>query len=326
MKLSSLFLIGTTFASSNVQGAYGDITASCLTSISKAQICLRTCGNAVPVGGVTLTITNLLLQCISNDENLGSCCFPANTSAECATSWTESSTCLTNTLTNIKDKSNEYIQCISQTGACQDASMCVVQLTGGAGVVDSPNNFDVESSALQDMASNATTCSEMDTFLNNACTTVSGCCSSCSSKIAAVVQAVTNDLLLPVYNRDETALNCDSMTCPDTANATRNLEDGSTTTIMTSAGDDSDNDNGTDLATECNDVLAQDIVMYNESYAVDNFFRCLTKQMGAIMSKADVQAVDEESSSSSSFFIGMPSLLSTSVIASFSIIIAFISY
>jgi len=325
MKFSSLFLIGTTFASSNVQGAYGDITASCLTSISKAQICLRTCGNDVPVGGVTSTITNLLFQCISNNENLGSCCFPADTSsAECATSWTESSTCLTNTLTNIKEKSNEYIQCISQPGACADASMCVAQLTGGAGVVDSPNNFDVESSALQNMASNATTCSEMDTFLNNACTTVSGCCLSCSSKIAAVVQAVTNDLLLPVYNRDATALNCDSMTCPDTS--TRNLEDGSTTTIMTSTGDDSDNDNGTDLATECNDVLAQDILMYNESYAVDNFFGCLTKQMGAIMSKADDQAVDKESSSSSSFFIGMPSLLSTSVIASFSIIIAFISY
>lgn len=163
-------------------------------------------------------------------------------------------------------------------------------------------------------------------------TTVSGCCSSCSSKIAAVVQAVTNDLLLPVYSRDTTALNCDSMTCPDPAS--RNLEEGSTTTIMTSTGDDSDNDNGTDLATECNDVLAQDIVMYNESYAVDNFFGCLTKQMGAIISKADAQAVkgvdaqavDEESSSSSSFFFGMPSLLSTSVIASLSIIIAFISY
>merc|ERR1712085_174501 len=135
-------------------------------------------------------------------------------------------------------------------------------------------------------------------------------------------KAVTNDLILPVYNRDATALNCDSMTCPDTS--TRNLEDGSTTTIMTSTG--ADNDNGTDLATECNDVLAQDILMYNESYAVANFFGCLTKQMGAIMSKADDQAVDKESSSSSSFFIGMPSLLSTSVIASFSIIIAFISY
>jgi len=335
MKLSSLSLIGITFASSNFQVVYGD-TASCLTSISKAQICLRTCVNEPPIGDVPSTINSLLFQCISNGENLGSCCFPDDTNSECATSLSESSTCLATTLTNIRDKSNAYIQCIRQPLACEMASICVASLTGGAGVVGSPNNFDVGSLTLQTMASNATTCNDMDTFLNNACDTVRGCCSPCSPKIADVVQAVTNDLLLPAYNRAATAFNCDSMTCPKpdtnaTTGPVRDLEEGSTT-IMTSTGDDSDNDYGVDLAAECNDILAQDIVVYNETYAVDNFFGCLTKKMGAIMSKADDQAVkenvqaveEEESSSSSSFFFGMASL-STSVIAS-SIIIAFISY
>jgi hypothetical protein len=54
------------------------------------------------------------------------------------------------------------------------------------------------------------------------------------------------------------------------------------------------NDDVVELATECNDSLAQDIVIYNETYSVENFFGCLTKKREMIIAEADNNKVSEQ--------------------------------
>merc|ERR1712166_971107 len=65
-----------------------------------------------------------------------------------------------------------------------------------------------------------------------------------------------------------------------------------------SVGDD--DDLIVDYANECNDDLAHGIVVYNETYAVDNFFGCLTQKMGTIISKADSTNSNSMSTTTSS--------------------------
>merc|ERR1712194_67727 len=102
-----------------------------------------------------------------------------------------------------------------------------------------------------------------------------------------------------------------NMTCPTqspttapveittTATATpsqRELE--ATTTVHDSNDDDSITGYGSDLvvdyANECNDEMASNIVVYNETFAVDSFFACLTQKMGTIIARAEY---DEDSMS-----------------------------
>jgi len=218
----------------------------------------------------------------------------------------------------------EYLQCIYRD-KCESTGLCVNQLTGGAGQ-GAQNDFGLGSENLQTLSRDAASCTDMNPFLTNACTTVSGCCSNCAPLIAGVVEAVTNGLLLPVYNGAAWTLpGCSGMTCP--AGRVRDLEEGSTTTTdsISSAETGNDSSDVVDLATECNDSLAQDIVVYNEMYAVDNFFECLTKKMGTIMSEADNKMIEQgvEESSSASFFFDVASL-SVSVIVSS--IISFVTY
>jgi len=319
MKLSTLSIIGIALVSSKAVSGNNDKDdeTACLNSISEAQECLKRCGDVeVSDSNSTTFSSNLLMECISLNEfnDLGSCC---EMDDECADTWSTSSSCMTNTLTNIMDKSIEYIQCIREPGVCTGGvtDACMTSLKSmfqGGGNAD-----------IADMAGSATTCSDMDPFLTDTCTTAEGCCSACSPLIAGVVEAVTNDLILPVYNRMDPILNCPGMTCGG--------DDGIVTppATTTASGDD---DEGVDLATECNTVLAQNIVLHNESYAVEDFFRCITKTTGKIMLEADDakgggEVEDEKSSTSSSpflFFGSMTSFVSISIIASSSIIITFI--
>jgi len=417
MKLSILSIIGSiVLVSSNILIVVNgeDIVAeatensklACLTSISESQQCVKTCGDAYPIIDTGLTVgssaydaitshSNLLMQCISKDTTSTGVSFPTlqldeccAMTQECKDSWLESSTCLnTNILSNIKIQSANYLQCLKRESSivdnkfCLMGEFCIAVLTGGAGQ-GYENDFDIGESGqkLSSMASEATTCSDMNPFLVDACNTVKGCCKQCQPLIAGVVKAVTNDLLLPVYNRVTPLLNCPDMTCatasapPTTATtavdaataavdpvvavypvvdpavavatatttattatttATATSNNGrrerrqrelaetastTTTTVIDSNDDDSvgdDDDLIVDYANECNDDLAHNIVVYNETYAVDNFFGCLTQKMGTIISKADasssmemgqqgvgVQEVDEkdEASSGSSFF------------------------
>merc|ERR1712238_353749 len=72
-----------------------------------------------------------------------------------------------------------------------------------------------------------------------------------------------------------------------------------TTTVHDSNDDDAITGYGSDLvvdyANECNDEMASNIVVYNETFAVDSFFACLTQKMGKIIARAEY---DEDSMSS----------------------------
>jgi len=352
MKFSILSVIGISLASSTVLVAVSgeddktDDETACFNSISKSQNCLKLCGEKEATGGTDNSTTtssnssssNLLSECLgANDySTLDTCC---QMDTECASTWSTSRTCMTQTLTQIMEKSSDYIQCIREPGVCTGGGdtddTCLTSLTSA---------LQGGSTDMEEMASSATTCRDLDPLLTETCTTATGCCPACSSLVAGVVEAVTNDLLLPVYNRMDPVLTCPGMTC-----AAGEEDDGSSTppvvvttttpeteTSSTST-DTTDTDEGMDLATECNTLLAQNIVLHNESYAAESFFTCLTKTTGTVMSTADdVEGngkgggEEEDSSSASSFFgnsrMTSSSFVSISIMASLSsmISIAFI--
>jgi len=240
---------------------------------------------------------------------------------ECTDSYAASATCLkTDMLATIQIQAATYLNCLeekSRSGDCGYADWCIRLLTGGAGVGEE-NDFDLTSPKLYNMTRDATTCTDMAPFLVDACSTVSGCCPTCQPYIAKVVEAVTNDLLLPVYN-NQPSFQCPDMTCPTqspttapievvtaatatptvvpvttTATATpsqRELE--ATTAVHDSNDDDAITGYGSDLVVdyshECNDEMASNIVVYNETFAVDSYFACLTQQMGKIIARAEYE-------------------------------------
>merc|ERR1712194_551084 len=63
------------------------------------------------------------------------------------------------------------------------------------------------------------------------------------------------------------------------------------TTVHDSNDDDSITGYGSDLvvdySNECNDEMVSNIVVYNETFAVDSFFACLTQKMGKIIARAE---------------------------------------
>merc|ERR1712085_46308 len=77
-----------------------------------------------------------------------------------------------------------------------------------------------------------------------------------------------------------------------TATATPNQRELEvTTTVHDSNDDDAITGYGSDLvvdySNECNDEMASNIVVYNETFAVDSFFACLTQKMGKIIARAE---------------------------------------
>jgi len=320
---------------------------ACLTSISETQQCIKTCGDRNPFVDPSITPGSatynaiissagslpVLLRCTSqgNEQTttpnginfsleMDECC---DMTPECIDSYAASSTCLkTDMLATIQIQAAQYLHCLdekSRSGECGSADWCIRLLTGGAGVGEE-NDFALTSPKLYNMTRDATTCTDMAPFLVDACTTVSGCCLPCQPFIAKVVEAVTNDLLLPVYNQP--SLQCPDMACPTpspttapvevlataatatptvvpvttTATATaiatpnqRELE--GTTTVHDSNDDDAITGYGSDLvvdyANECNEEMALNIVVYNETFAVDSFFACLTQKMGNIIARAE---------------------------------------
>jgi len=338
MKFSILSVIGISLASSTVLVAVSgednktDDETACFNAISKSQNCLTLCGEKEATGGTDNSTTtssssssNLLSECLGvNDySTLDTCC---QMDTECASTWSTSRTCMTQTLTQIMEKSSDYIQCIREPGVCTGGDTddtCLTSLTSAlqGGITD-----------IEEMASSATTCRDMDPLLTETCTTATGCCPACSSLVAGVVEAVTNDLLLPVYNRMDPVLTCPGMTCaageedgasppPVVVTTTTPETETSSSTTDTTDTDDA----GVDLATECNTLLAQNIVLHNESYAAESFFTCLTKTTGTVMSEADDVEEngngggEEENSSSASSFFGNNSRMTSSSFVSISI-------
>merc|ERR1712107_92456 len=218
---------------------------------------------------------------------------------------------------------SSYLDCIEtnyDSPTC-NADWCMSIWTGGVGG-GAVNDFDVgpdrvsesTTTSLAGLARNANTCDDMNEFGFNACDNLKGCCPRCTHRIAKVVNALTNDLLLPAYN-DGTVSNCPAdKTCrdygaidveiPSTRRATRSLDETTTTTSTTTTegttiattADDSDNDNDLaedeveEFASDCSNKMVNDIIQYNETHAAENFFECLFKKVGSIAALADGKA------------------------------------
>jgi len=332
MKLSIISLAGIILASSDV--AYGDAN-NCAQTLSTAQECVKQCVNtgSTNTDGDGVIYGNVLLECIdkaveegqapflNRAEQLENCCGMVE-EGTCGKSLQNANSCLTTELTNIRTKSLSYLECIynaKEDKTCVFANFCVNILTGGFDE-GYTNDFKVGESdadnSLAVISRNAQTCGDMDVFGYNACNEVKGCCEPCQNLIAGVAHAVTYDLLLPAYNTAGTFSDCAEKSCDDYMNTTattattatpagRQLEteDASTDATMSA-----DNAAVVELAGECNDGLAQDIVVYNETFAVSNFFECLYKKMGKIVSETEQTAQGAEESSSVSFLFGATSM------------------
>lgn len=326
MKLSIILFCGIVVAFSYTVKAL----TGCADKIDTAQACVKTCGS---IESTNLSSTgepygNMLLECIDqqidNDltPQLESCCeMDSYNDTACGTSMQEAENCLTNELSIVKEKSVEYLSCIyekNNNGECPFANWCVSLLTGGydGGFT---NDFGVgNESNLAELSRSAGTCEDMNVFGSNACSVVAGCCDLCGDKIAGVVNAVMDDLLLPTYS---TLSDCGgNKTCANYTNSTaRQLEitDGSVVGPTTINADNSVDVTG--LAGECNDGLTNEIVLYNETYAVTSFFECLYKKTGKIA--AETEPIAQVESSSISLFLGATSM-ALSAIASTVYVIA----
>lgn len=332
-RLSAVSFLAVTVSPSHYVTGQGNATVqSYATTISTAQDCVKQCGVPASTDGTT----NKLLECFDAHggdhalfgESMESCCgmtadgmFPS-----CANSLTDAQTLLTNQLSDVKIAASDYFGCIydnrlnTDTG-CAFAGMCVSMLTGGYGT-GLFHDFDVGNSTttttannLAQMARTATSCDSMNTFGYNACDAVKGCCTTCAPRIANVVHAVTNNLLLPAYS--DTVQNCQSKTCTEYGVNMPSPEDppsrrrrhqrrrhmeGDTVIATTDVeeGEQQQDAEAGVLAEECTTSLINNIVQYNETYASENFFECVFKKMGKIAAYADSQKMTESGSGSGS--------------------------
>lgn len=327
MKLSIISLSGIALFSC---GQLVTAQSFCAEKIDKAQQCTKQCvsteslnldENGAPFG-------NLLFEClgsISGDDisnQLGTCCgMNSYDDAACATAMEEATVCLQGELSRVAETSKNYLNCIKEKRTnqeCPFADLCVAILAGGYGKIEegTTNDFGVGYDMnLGRMTREATTCQDMDIFGKNACTEVQGCCGKCADGIAAVVNAVVDDLLLPAYStlRD----------CGGNKECVYYMEQGErqleNAVESPSAGspiiDIEDSMDTTALAGQCNDDLVNEIVLYNTTFAASNFFGCLHNTMGKIIAEVDANEQDAERTSSSTIYGATATALSTIVSA-----------
>lgn len=300
MKLATTALILANALSANAS------VNDCATSIGSAQTCIKTCGLA---GTTDDAYDNKLLYCVDQVTQLSgsflqTCCEMTN---DCQDSMEDAGTCLNAEFTDVKAKATEYLTCIyneRSSGGCPFANFCVGILTGGAGS-GYENDFSLSSEGKLDLITrDANTCSDLDVFGKDACNTVENCCNTCQEKIADVVSAVTNEILIPAYGNGSVT-SCDAKTCAEYT-ATRQLEttiteDASTTTVDAVTIDATSAAMIAGFSDECLDGLTSEIVVYDENTAVDNYMGCLYKKMGKIMAETeDSLAPPTEDSASAS--------------------------
>ena len=240
-------------------------------------------------------------------DQLGTCCEMNST---CTTAMQGAKQCLEGELSNVTEASEDYLTCIYEkrmSNECPFANFCVSILAGGYGS-NATNDFGVGNEMnLGRTTREADTCEDMNIFGKNACTEVEGCCQPCADMIAGVVNAVVDDLLLPAYSN---LSDCgDEMTCEDYTNVTtRQLENVDGPVVDSTIIDVENSPDVESLAVECNDDLVNEIILYNTSSAVSNFFGCLHKTMGKIVAETEANQIDSENSSGTSVFGGLASL------------------
>merc|ERR1712176_479075 len=179
------------------------------------------------------------------------------------------------------------------------------------------NAFGVgEEMNLGRMAALASTCEDMDIFGLNACGEIQSCCQPCADGIAAVVNSVVDDLLLPSYS-NLTGCGGDKQ-CSYYMNTTaRQLENIVESPSVESTISDVENSiDVAALAGQCNEDLVNDIVLCNTTSAASNFFECLNKKMGKIIAITGANDLEVERSSSS-IVCGVTSIALFTIVSTF---------
>jgi len=295
--------------------------SSCVNMIDTSQNCVKQClsTGSLNVDSNGAQYGNRLFECLDSDEvpeQLGTCC---GMNLTCATALEEATQCLQDELSNVSATAVNYLQCISDrrsAGQCPFAQYCVSVLAGGYGS-NATNAFGVGyEMTLGVMTIEATSCADMNIFGENACTEVKGCCEPCADIIASVVNAVVDDLLLPGYN--STLRDCGGeKTCDNYTNIdARQLENVDGSSVGSAIIDITNSLDTSALADECNHDLVNEIIVYNTTSAVTNFFECLQKKMGQIIAESDANEIESQKSSSTSFFRGASATTLTAIVSS----------
>jgi hypothetical protein len=294
--------------------------ATCADTLDTAQACVKECVDlpSLNTDRFDSIYGNLLTECVDQEnvvdraEQLQTCCKMASyDDLTCDTSMQDAQDCLIDELSDIKTTAVDYLSCIyskRNSGDCPFANFCIGILAGGYDVGwENDNDFAVgNESNLAEIARNALTCDDMNDFGRNTCTTMEGCCKPCADKIAGVVNAVMDKLILPTYS---ILSDCGgNKTCDDYTNTTeRRLEDSDGSLVGTTIINADDSILAAELAGECNDALVDEIVLFNKTYAATNFMECLYKKMGKIIAATEPATLEMEESSSISVSLGATS-------------------
>jgi len=263
------------------------------TTISAAQQCLKDCGEEFSLEGTT----NVFQTCLADwnqaapvpmEFDFEPCCgmTRGGALAECAGTLTAAEAVLTTRLVSIQASAATYFTCLSENygqATCLFPGICLISLTGGTGMGE-VNDFDVggenpHATSLANMARTTDeSCTIMDAFGRNACDMVQGCCTECAPLIAAVVNAVTDDLLLPAYSATVTTCG-GNKTCSDynvTLPAGRHHRKLAANTAPTTGS------RAATYAADCTAALRTTIVQYNETYAAEQFMTCMFQKVGQL--------------------------------------------
>lgn len=299
---------------------YASAQTNCADKIGLSQACVKQCVDAPYTAGTDYS--NLLTFCLDQDsefnraQQLETCCVMTD---DCSNSMQDADECLKTELTNVKSAATEYLGCVyleREAGVnCGFANFCIGILTGGAGTGED-NDFSVGAdSSLAKITEDAQTCSDMDIFGLNACEAVAGCCAPCGDKIAAVANAVTNDILLPTYGNGSVT-QCEDKTCAAFSGVTpitRQLDMTDASSIDISTISSEKMTEIVALADECNNGLSIDIASYNTTHAIENYLPCLYKKMGNIF--ADAESKKAAESSATAFSPGVTSAAVTAIVS-----------
>jgi len=296
MKLSAVLLLGIVLIFSDTAKA-----SNCTAEVDAAQGCVKQCGSAITPDQTN----NLLNYCVGNPDegNLTTCC---QMEEPCVTTMSNANNCLDNEFARVGAAAEAYFDCLLTPSNCFFGAFCVNIFAGGYNT-NASTNFAVATRQ-------ADSCE--DPMLNSlgydACDALGTCCDACDTEIADLVNAVLDDILLTTYGQPgveacsvhpETGLN---KTCAYyLGEEDRRLE----TNLVGPAGVIGEYDGvAKELALECNTALADDVILYNESYAVGNYFDCLYKKTGKAAAVLDDA---EQASSGISLLFGPAAALST---------------
>ena len=305
---------------------------TCANKIDKAQECVKVCVDTDTsfVGGNSLlqdcNTTNLttLEDCCKMDTYIASPDNPVN----CTGSISDASVCLnTDVLARVKDAGADYFQCLFTEGNCMvgdsltffGGGICLGILTGGYGTTypngtATPTNFAVGSTSnFAAITRNATSCADEDLNMlgKNVCEQLGNCCPDCVDKVAELVNAVTDDLLLPAYGKPGVEGCGGSKTCADYRVLPRQLETEDVSLVGPASLNGEITAFAAELALECNDGLNHDVVLHNASHAVSNYLNCLYKKTGKAAAK-----IEESNQESSGIVLSFAPAAALSAIAS----------